>query len=131
MKNLIMAIIYLISSMGNNVYAEDATHLNAKDPAPYEGILLSIPKATDTRTKLIERDQLDSINQSLNKSIDIYKANETVYEQKVDLLMKQNSTLSQSAYDLQSNNFWKSSLMFLAGAFVTGFLVFGVKKAAQ
>lgn len=109
--------------------ADDAIHLNQGDAAPMEGILLSVPKAQETRTKIIERDQFEAINQSLGRSIDLYKANELQYQSQITTLLTQNDKLAKIDKDVQDSSTIKSVLIFLAGAAVTVGIAFAYKKA--
>lgn len=102
-----------------------AVHLSKGASAPFEGILLSLPNAQNTKQHLID---LEQTNESLNKSITLYQANETLYKANNTALMTQNQTLSKDAYELQTNNFWKSTIYFLAGVAFTGLMYLGVKK---
>lgn len=124
---MVQMMLFLIL-IPTNSWAEEAVHLNKSQSAPYEGILLTVSKAEQTKVRLIEADQLTDINTSLNKSLDLYKTNEILYNNKINLLMTQNDTLAKSAYEAQSNSFWKYAIMFLGGCAATTLGLYGLKQ---
>lgn len=123
MKHLL--IILLVGSLS---YGDDAVHLNQGEVAPFEGLLLSIPKAQETRTRLIERDQFEAINSSLNNSINLYKANESQYQSQITTLLTQNDKLAKIDKDVSDGSTIKTVLTFLAGAAVTIGIAYAIRK---
>jgi hypothetical protein len=128
MTKILLIIWMTFSITTNSLFAQDPTLLKAKQPAPYDGLLFSQEKAEEVKTKLIEGDQMKLLNDSLLKSISIYKDNDSIYTQKVNLLQQQNDSLAKSLYDERSSNFWRSVLFMGLGIVVTGLAVYGAAQ---
>lgn len=118
--------IWLIFSISlNNIsMATDPVLIHKGEIAPIEGLLFSPEKAQDIKYKLLEND-------SLSKSIELYKANEIVYNTQISQLQTQNDKLGASLKEDQTSSFMRNFLMFSLGVAATSFAVFGVKKISQ
>ena len=66
-----------------------------------------------------------------NKSIDLYKKNEDVQNQKVNILLEQNDKLAKSLGDARSVSTFERVAWFIGGMLVTSAAVFGASKLAK
>src|ERR1700732_1113557 len=108
MKNLLLTI--LLSALAtSNCYADEAVHLNAKDPAPFAGVLLSDKQAKVVYGELKDYDNIKLINKSLNDSIVIYKKDEVIYKNEISEVQTENLVLRNAVDDANTNNFWKNA----------------------
>lgn len=121
-------LISVISSLtwSQFSYADDAIYLNQNDKAPYSGYLLSEDKVKELRNNTIERDGLKTINDSLTKSLTLEQQNNSLKDQKVNLLLDQNDKLAKSAYADRELNTWEKVAYFVGGIVVTGLAIAGV-----
>ena len=109
----------------------DAVALNKNDPAPFSGVLLSNDKANQLKNTSIERDEYKLINDSLTRSVKLYRDNETIYDNKVNVLLQQNDKLAVSLYDARQTTMWEKFGYFFLGVAATTAAVYGVKKVTQ
>ena len=116
MSKLILVIMLISSSVfADTSVVQDSVLLNTGDRAPFPGWL-----APGGEDKLKDYELLTD---SLNKSIDLYKANETLYTQKVTILTSQNDNLSKSVYDARNANDIEKFMYFALGVIATGLAV--------
>lgn len=87
---------------------DDSIALKKDDPAPWDGILLSQPKAQEVKYKLLEND-------SLQKSIKLQEDMIINQEDKIDILLKQNDKLAGALQSSQGQNDWERIGFFLIG----------------
>ena len=121
--------IFLISLLiGNTALGLDAKYLPIGTPAPFEGYLLTVPKAKEIRQQLIEADDLKVLNTSLNKSLVLQKEITTLTEDKVKLVSDQNDKLAKSLMDERSVSSWERLIWFSLGIIGTGVAVWSIKK---
>lgn len=109
----------------------DAKYLPQGSPAPFEGYLLSVPKAKEVRAKLLEVESLQAINSSLTNSLQIQKDITTLTEDKVKILSDQNDRLAKSLMDERSVTNWERFFWFSMGIVGAGIAVWSIKKVAQ
>lgn len=117
----ILSILLIISSLSNIALADDAVLLSKGEISPYAGALLPLDKLQELRKAYIE-------NTSLNKSIELYKANEELYTKKVDTLNDQNDKLAKALYNERSLSTWEKIALFGLGALTTGLVAYGVYR---
>lgn len=98
----------------------DVISLDQNQPAPFKGYLFSEDKANQIKVQLIDYDQLKLINASYDKSINLYKANEKLYDDKINLLLVQNDKLAQASYDATKVSEWQKVGYFLLGVVSVG-----------
>ena len=108
----------LISSsvFADTSVVQDSVLLNTGDRAPFPGWL-----APGGEDKLKDYKLLTD---SLNKSIDLYKANETLYTQKVTILTTQNDSLSKAVYEVKASNDLEKFLYFGLGVLAAGLSIY-------
>ena len=124
MKKLI-ALLLIISLPA---HADQAQPIKAGQPAPYDGTVLDKEKAGKIKDQLIERDEFQRLNDSYQKSIDIYKANETIYNQENSLLLSRNVELSKALNDAKATSDWTKVGYFVLGIVVVSAGVYGASK---
>jgi hypothetical protein len=114
-----------------SVKAEDVISLNKGDKAPFTGILMDNAKANNIRLQLVEADFNKALNTSYERSIQLYKQNEKMQEDKTTALLKQNEILLQRIRSDESMSTLKSIGWMTLGILVTvaGGLI--VQKAAH
>lgn len=128
LKNWLISLI--IISLSNTASAEDAVYLVKGDSAPYAGVLMPLEKVQELRRNIIEFDSVKTLNASLNKSIEIYKTNEALYDKKIEILNNQNLKLSESLYNAHNSSTIEKVLYFSLGALIAGVTSYGIYKAA-
>lgn len=127
MKYLLIAILIC-----NTCLADDGAVVVSKgDAAPFSGVLLSNEKANQLKVISIEHDEYKLLNDSLNRSINLYKSNEAVYDNKVNVLLQQNDKLAVDLYSARQTTMWEKLGFFVLGVAATTAAVYGVKKATQ
>jgi hypothetical protein len=129
--NKVISIILITNSFSTICFADDVVYVNKDDKAPFQGYLFSDAKAKEVKFKLIDLDTNIKLNESLNKSIELYKANEIDLNKKVEILNTQNNNLAENLYKAREVSFWDRFGFFLLGVAGTTLAVYGVKKAAQ
>lgn len=89
-------LIFLIILLNHNICLADppaSIFLNAKDPAPFSGFLLSKEKVDEFHDMAIELQKEKDLNFSLDKSVDLLKDNETKLQEALNLSIDQNDKL--------------------------------------
>lgn len=93
----------------------DVVFLEQNAPAPFKGILFTNEKALDMEKQLKECDDLQLQIDSFNKSIALYKANETLYDNKISLLVDQNGKLINNLNSSHELSKWENAGWFILG----------------
>jgi hypothetical protein len=113
------------------VYAESVVYLEKNKPAPYSGVLFPSEKADELRKMAIEVETLRAINESYNKSIQLYRQTITLSDEKFKLLETQNERLSVSLVESRRSNDLQKILWFSLGVLATGLAVYGAKQITR
>ena len=122
----------LISSIfSTRLRSEDVVLLNKDDKAPYTGLLFPREKALEVRRTVLENDELKLINQSFQRSIDLYKTNESESEKQKQILLERNDQLANQLSKSRSMTDWERIAWFVGGVVVTGAAVWGASKLAK
>lgn len=121
--------IFLIST--NICLADNAVFLEKGRQSPFDGYLFTPEKTNQMYKDLMDYDTLKSVNESLNKSIVLYKQNEELYQNKVNLLLDQNNKLSVNLFTERQDSNWERIVWFSLGVIGTGLAAYGIKKASQ
>jgi len=121
----------LVCSIFSFVVAADPVYLNKDDKSPYSGLLFTEQKANEIRRELLDKDYLKLQNDSLNRSLDLYKANEALYGQQKQLLLDQNDKLAKSLYQERNLTNWERVGFFVLGITVTGLAIYGASQLAK
>lgn len=135
-RHKILSIFSIIVSLSFSFPAAAAEkqqvyYLIKNDIAPYDGILFPMKDALEIRKSLIEVEALKAVNESYEKSIQLYKKNEQLTDQKYNTLIDQNERLSTALVESRRSNDLQKILWFGLGVLATGFAVYGAKKITQ
>lgn len=125
MKNLLISLMILLTS---NCFAQDATHLNKNDPAPYEGIIFTIPRSQELRVMEIEHKEYKLLNDSLQRSQAQYEDILKLDTDKVNIVSQQNDNLAKSLEASRTSSEWTKILWFGLGVFATSAAIYGASK---
>ena len=128
MKKLIL-MVTLVSLINAN--ADQAVDLNKGEPAPFNGVLLDKEKSNKIKNELIEKDALAEKNNSLNRSIDLYRKNESIMNEQNDLLLNKNLELTRTLNDARETSSTTKILYFLGGVILSGAAVYGASKLTK
>lgn len=118
----------LISSKS---FSDEVVVLEKGTSAPYTGYLFPKETAQKTRIKLIEGEEAKKLNESYVRSIEIYRKNEELNNQKVNILLEQNDKLSRSLTDAREMTAFEKIAWFVGGVLVSGAAVYGASKLAK
>ena len=115
----------------SNCFATEAVNLKKDERAPFEGVLFPFELAQKTRYQLLECDIKKELIASYDKSIRLYKENETYYDNKVNILLKQNDELSKALTESKTSSDLTKILWFGLGVVATGLAVYGAKQISK
>lgn len=125
------SIFLIVLTITSNSYAVESRFLEEGTPAPFSGYLIPPSTTKELKDAVIERDGFRLINTSLEKSISIYKQNEVLYTDKVNVLVNQNDNLAKSLESARSTSDLTKILWFGLGVVATGFAIYGAKAATK
>ena len=131
-KNLLILLI-ASSVLSGNVKADiipDAYYLTEGEKAQFSGMLIPTETVQELRKSVMELQNQQLVSSSLQKSVDLYKANEELYDVKVTTLSKRNDYLAASLYSAKSTSMWVNAAFFGLGALLTGTLSYGIYTSA-
>lgn len=115
-----------------SVMAETDPHFEAKGyTLTQDSWVFSPEKAKSVRDKLIDGETNLKLNESLTKSIELYKSNDQIQQNKINLLLEQNDKLAVRLNDSQSLNSWERFGLFVLGIAATVGAGIAIKKAGQ
>lgn len=115
----------------NSAFAQESVMIKKDERAPFEGVLFPLDQANKMRYQLIECDIKKELNSSYERTIKLYKENETYQENKVNILLKQNDELSKSLTEAKSTNDFQKILWFGLGVIATGLAIYAGKEMAK
>ena len=115
----------------NSSFAQEAVMIKKDERAPFEGVLFPLDQANKMRYQLIECDIKKELNASYERTIKLYKENESYQENKVNILMKQNDELSKALTESKSTTDLQKILWFSLGVLATGLAVYGASKITR
>lgn len=98
---------------------------------PQDSWVFSPDKAKEVRNKLVDGETYFKLNESLTKSIELYKKSDEIQQNKVNLLLEQNDKLAQRLYSSQSLNNWALFGVFLLGIAATVGAGIAIGQAAK
>lgn len=132
MNKSIIYLILLTYSISRFAIAETDPHFENKGyTLTQDSWVFSPDKAKSVRDRLIDLETTSKINESLNKSLELYKSNEQLQQNKINLLLEQNDKLAVRLNDSQSLNNWEKFGLFVLGIVATVGAGFAIKKAGQ
>lgn len=100
-------------------------------PAPFRGLLFPEDKALEFRKELLELDYLRAQIASYEREISFYKDNETLYQDKVNLLTLQNKNLLDEVNRVENKSTFNKVMWFVIGVAVTGAGVYVGSKVVK
>lgn len=115
----------------SNAFAQEVIMIKKDERAPFEGVLFPIDQAKKTRLELIECDIKKELNASYERTIKLYKENESYQDNKVNILLKQNDELSKSLVEAKSTSDFQKILWFGLGIIATGLAIYGTKEITR
>lgn len=118
----------LVSNVG---FTQESVPLKKDDRAPFEGVLLSLDKANKVRYDLLECDIKKSLNESYEKTIKLYKDNENIHQEKINVLLKQNDDLAKAVIEARSSTDIQKIIWFGLGVLATGLAIYAGKEMAK
>lgn len=121
-------LISLISLITFSSFADDVVIIQAGEKAPYTGYLFPKETAQLTRVKLIEGEEAAKLNESYVRSIEIYRKNEDVQNQKVNILLERNDNLAKSLTDAREMTTFEKVAWFAGGIILSGAAVYGASQ---
>lgn len=120
-------VIFIYFLAANIAFAQDPLFLHKDDKVPFDGMLLDIDTAQQTRKDLIDLDLNKKLIESYKSSIDLYKANDAIYKDEKSLLTQQNDKLTDQLEKERSFNNWDKIIWATIGLGV-GFLAVKAAK---
>lgn len=109
----------------------DAQYVTKGTPAPQDGYFLTVPKAQDLRRRLVQDENLKLINQSLYESIELYKSQVKLSEERVKVAVERNDELSKNLIAERSTSTWERIVWFSLGVIATSAAVWAGTKVSR
>lgn len=113
---------------------------NAADPVQYkekgftlteDAYIMTPSTELEARIAVKEVGLYKVIVEDQSKQLDIYRANNLFYEERLNNFRNQNDELAQKLTTAASSNKLENALYFLGGAIITGAMGYGIYKAAS
>jgi len=117
--------------INTNAFAQETVMIKKDERAPFEGVLFPLDQANKMRYKLIECDIKIQLNESYERTVKLYKQNETYQDNKVNLLLKQNDELSKALTESKSTSDFQKIIWFGLGVLATGLAIYGTKQITR
>ncbi len=126
MRKILFVLLTLTLNVRSN--AQEAVALNQGQAAPFTGILITPKAAQDFKNTVIERDGLEDLQTSYERSIEMYKKTDELQQKKIDLLLTQNDKLAVRLGDSLSMNTWERIGWLSLGIVATGIAAYGLQQ---
>lgn len=131
MKKKLLLIFLTFLIIANNCYAQDVIILDKDKPAPFHGYLFPDDKALKFKQDLVELDALRAMEASYEKSINLYKKNEELFDYKVNVLLEQNDKLADALYKQKDRNTWENFGWYFLGVVSIGLGAYAGLRAVR
>lgn len=131
---LFIATLLIFTFTTQAVLADNVISVKTGDVVTKEydgGSLLDREKANKIKDELIEKDGLVRTNESLNRSVKLYRDNEIIYNDQKKLLLDQNIELTKVLNDTRETSTFTKVLYFLGGVAITSAAVYGASRLAK
>lgn len=129
--NKIFCIVLIVIQGMSVANANEVRYLLKGEQAPYEGFLFDTEKANNIKNAVVERDGYKLINESLERSLQLHKANQELYIQQRDIFRTQNDKLANELEKERSTSTLSHILWFSLGVLATGIAVYGAKQITK
>ena len=96
--------------------ANESVYLSKDSPAPFSGFLLPQSKVLEFRNMEIKNKEYKLTNESLERSIVIYKNNEEQSEKQIDIALTRNTELAKELASARSTSDLQRIIYVLLGA---------------
>lgn len=114
-----------------NALASEPVAYREKGYSLSEGAFVFTPEAElKARLMVVEKDFYKQFSETQTKQIELYKENNRIYEERLNNFKAQNDNLSEKLVSASSSNKLENALYFIGGAVITGFMGYGIYKAA-
>lgn len=126
----ILPILLSILILSPNINADilGATLVHQGDKMPYDGVLLTVPKAQQLYLNLQQCDNQKQVNISLLKSLSLMQDNEIIYKSEISELTTQNEKLDTALTKSNANSFWNKAMWLGIGVLSTGLIVYAARR---
>lgn len=121
-------LVLIFTLISNIAFGEEMIKLEKDQKAPFPGYLSSESTMEKIKEDLIEGEAARSREPSYKKSIELYKENETYYQNKVNILSVQNDKLAVRLYESTSISTLEKIGWFSLGVIATGIAVYGASQ---
>ena len=121
MNKLIITLCIIVNP--SLTFADDIVYLNKGTPSPSDGYLFSPAKTQTVKNQLLTIDDLRLQVASYQKSINLYKVNESEYQKEIDLFSTQNTKLINEQQTALSMSTYEKAGWF-AGGLIASALAF-------
>lgn len=111
--------------------SEDAVLLNQNEKAPYTGYLISKERAVELYKMGVQLQENVLLNESLTRSTEIYKKNDELSKQQLNVLLERNDLLSKQLLDTREVSTLEKTLWFIGGIVLSAGAVYGASKLAK
>lgn len=130
MKRL-LSFLMISLMISNSGFASESIMIKKDERAPFEGVLFPLDQANKMRYTLIDCEIKTELNLSYERTVKLYKQNETYYENKVNILSKQNDELAKALTESKSTGDLQKILWFGLGVLATGLAIYGTKQITR
>jgi hypothetical protein len=127
MKKIALFLI-LNCSISSIARSEESIILEKGKPAPYPGFLVPRERVLELRKTELDNQEYKLLNESLTRTVNIYKSNESLSEKQVNILLERNDKLSQELNKSRSMSNFERGLWFFGGMVVTGAAAYTASK---
>jgi hypothetical protein len=105
--------------LSQNVRADKSIEIPAAELTPFASILMDKEKADKVHIQLLERDLYEELSDSQQKTINLYKSNQSLEDEQIKTLTSQNDKLSESLKSAQGMNNLERFGIFALGVIAT------------
>ncbi len=119
MLKKILSLLMMTMILSQNVRADKSIEIPAAELTPFASILMDKEKADKVHIQLLERDLYEELSDSQQKTINLYKSNQSLEDEQIKTLTSQNDKLSESLKSAQGMNNLERFGIFALGVIAT------------